>query len=171
MGANNRGLERKELEKQGKRRCAICKKILPLSNFSPNSKKGKAQYYCRLCHRNRQRVWRENNRDRCNAYMKKYYRENKTKISIRGKCKVYGITKEEYLEIFRKQNGKCRICRVLHLELTRGLYVDHDHETGKVRGLLCNKCNWLLGNCGENTKILERAIQYIRSSYSMRTAV
>lgn len=72
----------------------------------------------------------------------------------------YGISPEQYLSLYKQQEGKCKICGA---ELPDGeyLHVDHDKETGEVRGLLCRNCNLGLGNFKDNPKILEKAIEYL----------
>jgi hypothetical protein len=72
---------------------------------------------------------------------------------------LYGIAIEEYNLLFQKQNGKCAICN--NTQLDRRLAVDHDHKTGKIRGLLCQKCNTALGRFEDNSELLKRAIQYL----------
>lgn len=72
--------------------------------------------------------------------------------------KRYGITAEDYDHMFAEQNGLCAICGRPD---SRALSVDHDHETGKVRGLLCSKCNFLLGYADDDPEILTRAIEYL----------
>lgn len=57
----------------------------------------------------------------------------------------YGITPEQYAELFRKQNGMCAICHQPPRGKMKSLSVDHDHNTGKVRGLLCITCNRAVG--------------------------
>ena len=59
------------------------------------------------------------------------------------------------------QGNRCKLCLVHHDETHGGLYVDHNHRTGKVRGLLCAKCNWAIGLLGEDTELAERAIGYL----------
>lgn len=59
--------------------------------------------------------------------------------------KGYGITLETYNVLFQKQLGSCAICKKHQKDLRRALDVDHDHKTGKVRGLLCFTCNTHLG--------------------------
>lgn len=78
----------------------------------------------------------------------------------------YGITLDSYNELLVKQNGVCAIC--LNREKSknkfgkvRNLYVDHNHETGKVRGLLCHNCNSMLGYSGDNPTILEIGKEYL----------
>ena len=74
----------------------------------------------------------------------------------------YGITLEQYEAMLESQNGKCAICKGDCLT-GRNLAVDHDHETGKVRGLLCSKCNQGLGQLN-NIELLQRAIDYLKES-------
>lgn len=71
--------------------------------------------------------------------------------------RAYGLSKEEFGKVFKEQNGKCKIC------LTREIkYVDHDHKTGEVRGLLCPSCNTALGLFLENPEIFRRAMNYLK---------
>lgn len=72
--------------------------------------------------------------------------------------KKYGITPEQWDDLFAKQNGCCAICGV---RPTKRLHVDHNHHTGAVRGLLCNNCNLGLGKFGDNPNLTELATQYL----------
>lgn len=73
---------------------------------------------------------------------------------------VYGITPEQYAEIFRRQGGKCAVCRAT--PRTIRFAVDHDHKSGEVRGILCKRCNHdLLGGGHDDLGILWRAITYL----------
>ena len=74
----------------------------------------------------------------------------------------YGVTKEYLIELYQKQDGKCAICAEVP-STQRGLHVDHCHESGKVRGLLCHGCNVALGSFRDNPDLLTKAIEYIRS--------
>jgi len=71
----------------------------------------------------------------------------------------YNITPEDYNTLYNKQQGKCAICGNSE-EL---LHVDHDHITGKVRGLLCLKCNRGIGFLNDDIKILQQAINYLNN--------
>lgn len=75
--------------------------------------------------------------------------------------KKYKIKATEYANMFRCQEGKCAICG----ETTPGdnLHIDHNHETGDVRGLLCMKCNTLIGLAREKTSVLQEAISYLEN--------
>ena len=92
--------------------------------------------------------------------------KNRTKRLYYHKQKNYGISKEEYQALYEKQGGVCAICKQPETAITKGvqasLCVDHDHETGEVRGLLCSSCNSALGHFRDNTEILARAIDYLK---------
>lgn len=72
--------------------------------------------------------------------------------------KKYGLTIEEYEEKYKQQDGKCAICEIQPLER---LNIDHCHETGKVRDLLCRNCNHALGNVNDDPDLLRRLISYL----------
>jgi hypothetical protein len=76
--------------------------------------------------------------------------------------KLYGITVEDYDRMLEEQNGVCWICA--KAETTNGgtLHIDHDTQSGKVRGLLCGKCNRAIGLLNHSPELLERAVQYMR---------
>lgn len=76
----------------------------------------------------------------------------------------YGLTNDEISRILEVQNYKCKICRISESELKRKLAVDHCHETGKVRGMLCGRCNTGLGMFRDNEKYLETSIKYLKDS-------
>lgn len=85
--------------------------------------------------------------------------ENKEKKYIKSLMRFYNMSKEEYDKLFEKQTGKCAIC---FSESKTKLCVDHSHATGKVRGLLCKKCNSAIGLLQDNTEFLYRAIKYLQ---------
>ena len=83
----------------------------------------------------------------------------------------YGITRLQYEALFEDQEGRCRLCKVLGSEVKRpgtsdptfGLCVDHDHNTGLVRGLLCNNCNRAIGLLQDNPELLDKASEYVKT--------
>lgn len=83
--------------------------------------------------------------------------------------KTYGITAEEYDALYRWQGGRCAICRRA-TGAARRLAVDHNHETGEVRGLLCKPCNrYGLGMFArDNPEVLDRAAEYLRNPPARR---
>jgi len=72
----------------------------------------------------------------------------------------YGITEEDYCNMWNDQEGLCAICGSDDNSGKR-FSVDHCHDTGKVRGLLCDPCNWMLGQAKDNTNTLAKAIKYL----------
>lgn len=110
----------------------------------------------------------------CNLYKRKefFYKANYGK-SLNPLCKpcfsfrnrelrlknLYGLTIQDYETMLDNQDRKCAICHVGFG--TRQFDIDHNHTTGKVRGLLCNNCNQMLGQAKDSILVLERAIQYL----------
>ena len=106
-----------------------------------------------------QRDWRAKNPEKCKEY---YEKRDKEKIREKAWLRRYKITREDYNKIYKEQTGCCAICRTF--ETGRGhkyLHVDHDHETGEVRGLLCDLCNRGLGYFKDNCHFLRRAAHYL----------
>jgi len=83
----------------------------------------------------------------------------------RKHSKHYHLSKQQFEALFKKQNGLCAICKLyipeIHQHCPVPLTVDHDHNTGKVRGLLCCRCNAALGGFCDNTNLLRLAITYL----------
>lgn len=76
----------------------------------------------------------------------------------------FGLKLGEYKVLFEAQNVLCKTCnRPQQSRKTKNLYVDHNHSTGKVRGLLCNKCNVALGQVEDNIQVLENMIIYLKN--------
>lgn len=73
----------------------------------------------------------------------------------------FGITLDQYNLIFAEQNGLCLGCYKHQTACKRSLCVDHDHKTGKVRGLLCHECNSVLGYTKDNPVVLRRLADYL----------
>lgn len=77
----------------------------------------------------------------------------------------YGITVEDYQRMWDEQNGLCAICQMVESRVQNGktmwLSVDHDHDTGAVRGLLCQACNAAIGFLNEDTTRMMSAIKYV----------
>jgi hypothetical protein len=98
------------------------------------------------------------------AYMRKWLKTPKGKTYARRHHlqRFYGITLEQYNEMFEKQGGVCAICGAKPSKVNgtkkKHLHVDHDHKTGKVRGLLCVTCNVKLGFM---EKYYEKAKKYL----------
>lgn len=136
--------------------------------------------WCRSCHAEITRLYRHNNKDKIKQTVKeRNQREDvKTKTKAREELnkekrklqarfatikRKYGITQEEYEFLEKQQNYRCKICGVFSKDNIHGyLYVDHCHSSNKIRSLLCQKCNSLLGYSKDRIDILEKAIEYLR---------
>jgi hypothetical protein len=110
------------------------------------------------------RKFRKENVEKVKQWSHTYFNNNKEKISKRKRTamlkKLYGLTLVEYEQMLEVQAGCCKICKNVFQTTPM---TDHCHQTGIVRGLLCNKCNWLLGNANDNIDILHSAITYLSS--------
>ena len=81
--------------------------------------------------------------------------------------RFYGITLEDYKAMLVKQEHKCHLCKASPLEGSSRapkLFVDHNHTTGKVRALLCHRCNTGIGYFREDIELMKRAIEYLTAN-------
>jgi hypothetical protein len=92
---------------------------------------------------------------------KDWYDRNPEKVKNMCLKRNYGITLDDYNKMYEEQNGCCAICGK-----SESLAVDHDHSTGKIRALLCHKCNKGLGLFDECPSILSNAISYVTAHLS-----
>lgn len=128
--------------------------------YRPKAKK--YHNWCRACRSSHSRNWANKNRERVREYAKDYYQKRRDtciKAARRFRLRRQGFTPEQYDELMVKQNGVCAICGKKQSD--RLLAADHDHATGKLRGLLCMKCNAALGLFFDDIKIMARAIGYL----------
>jgi hypothetical protein len=128
------------------KRCKSCREIHPLSNFHKSKEGSKGlMAVCRPCY---------------NKKVRKKYDPLKKK-SIRLKY-IYGITYEEYKAKLQGQDNGCAICGIKIPGGNGDFYVDHNHTTGQVRGLLCHWCNFMIGQSKEDPEILQSGIDYLK---------
>ena len=78
----------------------------------------------------------------------------------------YGMTLQDYDARLQAQQHACAICGVSHLDVVKRLNVDHDHTTGRIRGLLCHKCNRALGLVRDRVSVLQKMIAYLEQDPS-----
>ena len=108
-------------------------------------------------------------------YFKQYRAKNKKRMILyridhkeEGKKynlkRKYNITEKQWDELYNKQNGCCAICKKPESELKKILGVDHNHKTGKVRGLLCDNCNKGLGCFKDDKDIINNASNYLKEN-------
>lgn len=139
--------KRDEYNLSDKKLCLGCNKEKLVSEFYGKAR-GKFCIQCR--------------KDRLNLRNRSRTKEEQKNSFI--KCK-YGINLDQYKEMLDKQKGLCAICHEPETRINQYglclLHIDHNHTTGKVRGLLCHKCNSLLGYSRENKEILKSSINYL----------
>lgn len=130
------------------------------------------------------RTYYTENREKMNQQSREYYQRNKDEILAKKtedrelhtysgwkrRLSKYGISEEEYYDLLEIQGGGCAICgstdsRVIEGRAKDALSVDHCHTSGKVRGILCNKCNLGIGLLGDDLESLEKAYTYLKSFY------
>lgn len=133
--------------------CTKCKTEKPITEFGTNqcSKDG-IETRCKLCKNKRAS---KHNKEHPVTYAK-----NSRAAHLR---KSYNMTLEEYDRLYLKQNGMCAICGTSKCPSGHTLAVDHNHNTGQVRMLLCVDCNSLLGRAKDNIEILKKAILYLEA--------
>jgi hypothetical protein len=124
----------------------------------------KGQHHCIPCrNKKRERAKSAQGTEGRQKTCDKYYKSHQPKWRNYYYKKHYGISLEEYNQILRQQKEVCAICGKPNPSnyIQKRLYVDHDHKTGKVRGLLCCYCNWMLGHLREDIEVAKKAIEYI----------
>lgn len=154
--------------------CSVCKVAKPIEDFHKNrSMTDGHTYQCGEC---RCRIHQEKyephpsppvdppSAEETKSYMAAYHKAHKKEARARALFYNYGITVEQYDDLLAAQDGKCAICHRTEGDAKRErLFVDHDHRTGKVRGLLCGKCNISLGGFNDDTDLLRKAIQFLEA--------
>lgn len=141
--------------------CYRCKIEYPLDNFyKSNKRKDGLQTRCKTCNYELQREWLEKNKDKERLRQRIYYKNNKEYVTALNEKyrlkKKYGITPEEVEQTKAVQDYKCAICKI-----EDKLVIDHCHNSGIFRGLLCGQCNKLLGCAKDDIQILLNAVSYL----------
>lgn len=162
-------------------KCGTCKEMLTGDRFYWRKKgrnAGKRVSPCKSCNAEKVRLWcienrdgrrlivwkyDEKHRDRLRSYHRKY-RAKMTDDQKRAPHlkRMYGMTLREYTTLLLRQGGTCALCPATKARPSGGyLCVDHDHNTGAVRGLLCSSCNTAIGLLGDDPKRLLEAAKYL----------
>lgn len=136
--------------------CPRCGHERPIADF-PRDRSRKSGIYpwCRSCNVDGMRRWRERNPERAKSTARR-----------NGLLRRRGITVAQYDEMLQRQDSACAICGCSEAESTKGvLEVDHDHESGRIRGLLCGRCNLSIGKFDDDVALLRSAIRYLEPSW------
>lgn len=126
-------------------KCPRCLRMVPASTMR-QQKRACFPKICKYCH------------DKQTNYTKRQTPEATRRANLKSK---YGITLEDYNAILASQNFRCAICRTDDPKHKGRFVVDHCHKTGKVRGLLCQRCNWFIGQAMDDTAYLLAAVAYL----------
>ena len=142
-----------------KKKCSKCSLIKSRSEFynSKNTKDG-LHNQCKECVREYQ------SRSDFKEVQRKYRNSKKGKQSFRKAALKfkYNIEPRDLEDLHKKHDNKCAICRVSVRDIRHSsLCVDHDHNTGRIRGLLCEKCNFGIGYFQDDIELLQAAIEYL----------
>lgn len=110
-------------------------------------------------------------RSRCvECYAEQVSRANDRRLNRESLLRTqYGMTLDDYDELVRRQGNRCLICGQTPPD-GQLLHVDHDHETGAIRGLLCNTCNRALGMFGDDLDRVRAAVAYLEAAARRRLA-
>lgn len=140
--------------------CTRCKESKSTEAFQRDrSRKDGLRPACKACSARSYRAWRDADPERARMA----WRKASNKYSRATK---YGITREQLIAMYERQDHRCAICRCSEEEVTGrnpGIFhIDHDHSTGAVRGLLCARCNTGLGQFLDDLQLVEAAAEYLR---------
>lgn len=142
--------------------CYRCNVEQPIENFSIDRRRKDGRYpACKECEKARAKHYYHTQVIVCPE------RDNKSKTRDRVSAlkRHYGLTIEDYDRMVQEQGGVCAICRNPESRSTNGrvhhLCVDHDHRTGAVRGLLCRRCNRMLGVFKDDVTLLRDGLTYL----------
>ena len=140
--------------------CSRCKQAKKINGFSIDrcSSDGLA-YHCKKCQikHSRQKYYR--NHEQSKAYAREWAKNNPERSKYNSIKSKYGLSKFEWDALLEASKGCCGICGEY---FGHQLCIDHNHETGTVRGLLCSPCNAALGFFKDNIESLNAAIDYLR---------
>ena len=146
------------------KRCKKCNELKSLQEFHKHKlTKDGLRGECKNCRRARDRIYRHTPAGRAasrRSNKKQLEKGNTAKAVLKYGLRRFGLTLDDYDLLSIKQDYVCAICGNINSN-GRRLSVDHDHKTEKVRGLLCLKCNSLLGFVKDDIKILKQAIKYL----------
>jgi hypothetical protein len=139
------------------KKCKTCEQEKPIDQF-PKGKgyKGGIRPSCLEC----RRIY-ENASFHKHKHKRPHVYEKDKDLKLK---RTYGIGYAEYLSMLDAQNGCCAICGTDDTGNRKAFHVDHCHDTGKVRGLLCGNCNSGIGNLRDDIGLLQRAIAYLEST-------
>lgn len=138
--------------------CSKCEKTKPVDQFHVRRRSPDGLYvWCKVCSKEYQQNWYEKNRDKVKAQSDAWHRANPKAVAEYRRKARYGMPRGRYDDMMEEQGGKCGMAGCPNdIEV-----VDHNHETGKVRALLCHQCNKLIGFLENSHDLGQSAIEYV----------
>lgn len=142
--------------------CSRCERRKSWAAFyvEARNKDGRASA-CKKCYRAKEKDYRNKNRKAISARMKKYYGENRGEIRARQRDYRYGLAPGDFKRLLAVQRGLCAICKEVPGG-KNGPCVDHDHESGKIRAILCSNCNTSIGLLKESSVLAQQVAGYLK---------
>jgi len=149
--------------------CPRCKKTKPAKDF-PKSKirRGGLSSWCSVCSRENGKQWYASNKASKDKKNLDWYYKNKRRARNTYLKRTYGISIEEYEDLFSLQNGLCALCdqpektKDYRTGQIKALAVDHCHESGRIRSLLCYRCNHIISCVGDNEQGAQKILNYMK---------
>lgn len=142
--------------------CSSCQTPKPVEDFFANPRVKRGHYSeCKTCNSDRTKRWRQAHPDRMKERRKKWVSQNRElQAALTRKSALnrrYGMSPEDYDALVKAQGGACAICGCSD----KRLVIDHCHQTGRVRVLLCDKCNRGLGCINDDPVLIARAAEVL----------
>lgn len=149
--------------------CTKCQTVKPLDEFGPHKRMRLGRNsICKACCAKLRREGYKKDPERYKAAKKRSEQKNPGKIRNRLLKWNHGIDADQYALMLQMQGGKCAICNLLKTSSVPNFAVDHSHLTGRIRGLLCAKCNTALGLFQDRIDILLKAKRYLETASDAR---
>ena len=104
--------------------------------------------------------YRKTNKEKINTRQRQYYKNNDKKVKEYNLKRLYNLSHDDWLRLWKSQDGKCAICGKSFRNPSNA-YVDHNHKTEKIRGLLCLQCNSGIGFFNDDPGLMAGAIKYL----------
>jgi hypothetical protein len=159
-------------------KCVVCGIEKPISEYYFRSDHKTRRYDCKQCVIEKSRIWRLANIERYrNLDNARHQRSLEKRREKERRCydkyperhrekrlqKEFGVTIEDFNRKLASQGNSCAICGTLSPNDGRNFHIDHCHKTGKLRGILCNTCNLMLGLAHDRQDVLLKAAEYLKA--------
>lgn len=147
------------------KRCISCNTEKDITEFYFRKKENKYHNQCKICIKEKNKVYALKYKVQKSNYQKQYYVNNKNILNKNRHNydlkRTYNITLEQKEQMLSNQNYKCKCCKKDLTQLnSKRIHIDHNHTTGKVRGILCQTCNLAFGLMKECPNNIKKLLEY-----------